>query len=185
MYEELMNRSEMMGNLEKLNEILRYNGDTLSLVLGGATNVILPEIRLRLSGDMDTLTDIRIYKKYENNFEKYKINCDMIPIALVPTGYERRVNKFKSYSNLDIYLLDPYDFIVSKIATRRKKSQQDIDDVIAMIDHLEKEHGYATFDFEYLKELALEALSHSSVNEEIVRDNFNYLAYRYFSDTRI
>ena len=98
----------------------------------------------------------------------------MYIIALIPPGTIERAWLYDTYSNLEVWLMDMYDFIVSKIATRRKKSEFDMEDVIRMIEW----YGYIDFDFELLKERALDALNSSTGNFQTVRENFNYLAHR-------
>jgi hypothetical protein len=128
----------------------------LRLEIGGSVALMLPGLLNRRTEDVDIVDEVPAEIRTQHKLiADLKVRYGLEPAHFqqhyLPSGWNSRLRYFDTYGDLRVYLVDPYDVLLSKLFSIRTK---DLDDLRAVVPQLEKETLVRR-----LKENTLSALS--------------------------
>lgn len=109
------------------------------LVIGGSIALILPGQLSRSTDDIDVVDEVPQEIREQHQLlhdlqKKYKLMLTHFQRHYLPMGWENRLHHFKSYGSMQVYLLDIYDVVLSKLFSARDKDQIDLRMLEPLID---------------------------------------------------
>lgn len=147
---------------QRLNSVLA-DGERLELILVGSAPLILKGILDRVTRDVDMYLERD--SKIREVLKGFPVDENAKNVIHICEDFdERLVDMALPLKNISLKMLGPYDIVISKMATRRKK---DLDDLV--FSGILKD-----IDFDILETLLKEKLA-SVVNERLLWYDFNFL----------
>jgi hypothetical protein len=124
-----------------LRELSGHVRKPLRLDIGGSVALMLPELLSRRTEDVDIVDEVPAeiraqYKLLADLKTRYGLKPAHFQQHYLPSGWNSRLHYFDQYGDVRIYLVDPYDVLLSKLYSIRTK---DLDDLRAVIPQLSKE----------------------------------------------
>ena len=109
--------------------------------IGGSIALMLPGLLSRRTGDVDVVDEVppeirTQHKLIADLKSRYGLEPAHFQQHYLPSGWNSRLHYFDTYGEMRIYLVDPYDVLLSKLFSIRTK---DLDDLRAVIPQLDKE----------------------------------------------
>jgi hypothetical protein len=144
-FSSLMSRVVDVTKPETIKQFLRelslHVHRPLRLEIGGSASLILQCELNRKTEDIDVVDEVPAeirsqHKLIEELAVRYGLKPTHFQQHYLPSGWQSRLHYFETYGEVRIYLVDPYDVILSKLFSSRTK---DLDDVRAVLPQLEKE----------------------------------------------
>jgi len=130
---------------ETIRQFLRELGASLTkpllVTVGGSAALILPELLVRVTDDVDVVDEVpqSIREKYDLLDElqqRFGLSVASFQSHFLPAGWAQRVHAQPTFARLQVHLVDPYDVLLSKLFSKRKK---DLDDIRVVIPALSKD----------------------------------------------
>jgi hypothetical protein len=123
--------------LEEVDGLLH---EKLRIVVGGSISVILRGMLTRQTTDVDIVNEVPVeIRKHHAELNKlaqrFGLELGHFQSHYIPAGWEDRISYWSEFRYLSVYLIDPYDFYVGKLFSRRDK---DLDDLRSLVDQLDK-----------------------------------------------
>jgi hypothetical protein len=124
-----------------LRELSVHVRKPIRLDIGGSAALILPLLLSRRTEDVDIVDEVPTEIRSQHKLlADLKSRYGLVPAHFqqhyLPSGWNSRLHYFDTYGDVRIYLVDPYDVLLSKIYSIRTK---DLDDLRAVIPLLNKE----------------------------------------------
>jgi hypothetical protein len=144
-FPSLMSRLMEPTRPEKIKQFLRelsvHIRKPTRIEVGGSVALMLPLLLSRRTEDVDIVdevpADIRSQHKV---IADLKARYDLVPAHFqqhyLPSDWKNRLHYFDTYGEMRIYLVDPYDVLLSKLFSIRTK---DLDDLRAVMPQINKE----------------------------------------------
>jgi hypothetical protein len=122
------------------SELAKHVRTPLRLEVGGSIALILPEMLVRRTEDVDVVDEVPevLREKYEvlaNLQQRYGLRLAHFQQHYLPSGWANRLHFYETFGNLHVYLVDPYDVFLSKLTSIREK---DFDDLRMLKPQLDK-----------------------------------------------
>jgi hypothetical protein len=110
------------------------------LVVGGSLALILRGLLSRRTEDADVVDEVPAALRNQHNaldelVNRFGLQLTHFQSHYLPNGWDKRIELFESFNELHVYLVDPYDVMVSKLCSKRAK---DLDDLRAMEPKIDK-----------------------------------------------
>jgi hypothetical protein len=127
--------------LEKIKHLLEKEGKSIELTLIGGLSLSFysaNDTRSTVDIDGEIFCDNETYEKLVAFLNSNAIpnnlgdNIDRWNVVPMPDGYRERVLTVKKEKNLTLKILEPTDFVFSKL---RRATVQDLDDAKAVVEH--------------------------------------------------
>lgn len=135
-------------NKEKLEELLTSLGKQVPpasrlFLLGGSALTLLGSTRPSLDIDFfgDNIQPNELHRKILEKAKELKLQVEAVPLDKfipLPDGNEERSIYIGQFSNLEIYVVDPYSIALSKVD---RGLFTDFDDIVFLINN-----GYISFE---------------------------------------
>ena len=113
--------------------LARYAHHPMRVDVGGSISLMLRDLLLRKTDDIvvdEVPADLRDqHQALEALARRFGLKLAHFQSHYLPLGWERRLQSFAVYDHLHVYLVDPYDVMVSKVCSKREK---DLDDLRAL-----------------------------------------------------
>jgi hypothetical protein len=111
------------------------------LEVGGSTSLILLANLSRQTDDIDAVDEVPAVIRAEHDLldrlaKRYGLQLTHFQSHYLPSGWKERVHSLGRFGHLDVYLVDVYDVLVSKLFSARDK---DLDDLRAMAPRVDKQ----------------------------------------------
>src|SRR5439155_6187327 len=111
------------------------------LTVGGSIALILRGLLSRRTEDVDVVNEVPAELRDQHEVlhqlsSRFGLQLAHFQSHYLPSGLERRVRSFQPFDNLEVYLVDPYDVMISKLCSKRDK---DLDDLRALKAHIDIE----------------------------------------------
>jgi hypothetical protein len=121
-------------------ELARHVRKPLRLDVGGSIALILPELLVRNTEDIDVVDEVpkELREKHDllaNLQKRYGLSLAHFQQHYLPSGWANRLHYYDSFDELHVYLVDPYDVFLSKLTSIREK---DFDDMRVVKRELDK-----------------------------------------------
>ena len=130
---------------EEIRSYLRELGGQLQrpvqVFVGGSVALILPGHLSRATDDIDVVnevpSEIRSQHQLLDQLEsRYGLHLGHVQSHYFPNGWENRVHSLAPFGRLQVFLVDEYDVLLTKLFSARDR---DLDDLRAALPLLEKE----------------------------------------------
>jgi hypothetical protein len=110
------------------------------LDIGGSTSLILLGDLSRQTDDIDAVDEVPAVLRTEHDLldrlaRRFGLRLTHFQSHYLPVGWKDRVHSLGRFGQLDVYLVDVYDVLVSKLFSAREK---DLDDLRAMAPRIDK-----------------------------------------------
>lgn len=128
---------------EDIRRMLRALGDPLDrpvcMIVGGSAALILPGLLTRATDDIDVVDEVpepirTNYPLLKELKDRYGLQIAHFQSRYLPTGWEKRLCSLEPMGKLQVYLVDGYDVVVSKLFSRREKDKNDLQMLISQLD---------------------------------------------------
>ncbi len=145
------------------------------IIVGGAALMLKYKLE-RYTDDIDSLKLEEELNKYlRENYDIFRINDRANGVILINPDYKKRLKKLQidySFNVLEIFVLNDYDLIISKIG---RGYQKDVDDIISsgVLDNI---------DIEKLEKLMIEAVNYYPVAPEKKRKDWEFFKKNYLNE---
>lgn len=111
------------------------------LDIGGSTSLILLANLSRQTDDIDAVDEVPAVIRTEHDLldrlaKRYALRLTHFQSHYLPLGWKDRVHSLGRFGHLDVFLVDPYDVLVSKLFSAREK---DLDDLRALAPRIDKQ----------------------------------------------
>lgn len=111
------------------------------LDVGGSTSLILLANLSRQTDDIDAVDEVPAVIRAEHDLldrlaKRYGLRLTHFQSHYLPTGWRERVRSLGRFGQLDVFLVDVYDVLVSKLFSARDK---DLDDLRAIAPRVDKQ----------------------------------------------
>ncbi|MBI3822011.1 MAG: hypothetical protein HY289_04940 [Planctomycetes bacterium] len=121
-------------------ELARHVRKPLRLEVGGAIALILPQMIVRYTEDIDVVDEVprelrNEHDALDNLQKRYGLHLGHFQQHYLPTGWADRLHYYDSFDDLHVYLVDHYDVFLSKLTSIREK---DFDDMRVLKPQLDK-----------------------------------------------
>lgn len=173
----LLDKEDILNIFNDINSWLDKRGVSCDIVVTGDSNLILRGLMSRKTEDIDVFNELE--SEFLKYVEKFSMNNRCISVICLQQDFTSRVELYKDYGNLKVFLFAGIDVLVSKLLSGRAK---DIDDILnsselrkliitkefdkllkdALLDNCINE-GRVLSDFEYVKEV----ISHDNLGQEV------------------
>jgi hypothetical protein len=115
-------------------ELSRLVRRPTQLTVGGSLALILRGLLSRRTEDADVVNEVPSDLRDQHDalhdlLRRFGLQLTHFQSHYLPQGWEKRIQLFQSFGDLDVYLVDAYDVMVSKLCSKRAK---DLDDLRAM-----------------------------------------------------
>lgn len=130
---------------ETIRQFLRELADgirkPLLITVGGSAALILPDLLARVTDDVDVVDEVpqelrTQYAVLDDLQQRFGLHIAPFQSHYLPSGWAQRVQSQAPFGKLQVHLVDPYDVLLSKLFSKRKK---DLDDIRVVIPLLSKE----------------------------------------------
>jgi hypothetical protein len=128
---------DVLRFLRELGELVRQRQ---RIVIGGSVSLILAAKLSRRTEDIDVVDEVPAelrnqHQPLQQLSERYALNLAHFQSHFLPQGWETRIRSLGVFGQLEAYLVDPIDVILSKMFSAREK---DRDDLRAVVDQFDK-----------------------------------------------
>jgi hypothetical protein len=130
---------------EDIRRFLRSLGErvhrTVRMEVGGSAALILPGLLVKKTDDVDVVDEVpaevrSLHPLLRELKKRYGLGITHFQPHYLPSGWEHRLHSQEPFGKLQVYLVDPYDVVLSKLFSDREK---DKDDLQAVVDRLDRE----------------------------------------------
>jgi hypothetical protein len=126
--------------LEFFRQLSRRVRKPTVLNVGGSLALILRGLLSRNTEDADVVNEVPAELRNQHDLlhqlaHDFGLQLTHFQSHYLPTRWERRTELFRSFGELDIYLVDAYDVMISKLCSKRSK---DLNDLRAMKPQMDK-----------------------------------------------
>jgi hypothetical protein len=139
-------RSRLMEKTdpEKVRELFRELGtkvrQRLRLEVGGSIALILRGYLARATADIDVVNELppairSQHALLDDLHKRYGLLLTHFQSHYLPSGWDKRLHYFDTFADLQVYLVDVYDIVLSKLFSARAK---DLDDLRMLSRQLDK-----------------------------------------------
>jgi hypothetical protein len=123
-----------------LRELSLHVARPVTLEIGGSIALILPGLLVRKTDDMDIVNEVPAEIRSQHAVvdelaQRYALELAHFQSHYLPKGWQQRLHSQEPYGSLRIYLVDPYDVVLSKLFSARTK---DLDDLRVVLPQLDK-----------------------------------------------
>jgi hypothetical protein len=127
--------------VEFFKVLSRHVQQRTQLNVGGSLALILRGLLSRNTEDADVVNEVPPHLRNQHDVlynlaARFKLQLAHFQSHYLPKGWEGRIELFRSFDLLDVYLVDRYDVMVSKLCSKRDK---DLDDLRAMKSRIDRE----------------------------------------------
>ncbi len=124
-----------------LRELSQHIRRPVRLEIGGSVALMLPGLLERKTEDVDIVDEVPAEVRTQHKLladlrSRYSLEPAHFQQHYLPSGWKDRLHYFDTFGEMRIYLVDPYDVLLSKLFSIRTK---DLDDLRAVVPQLEKE----------------------------------------------
>ena len=129
---------DALAFFEQLSEHVRK---PTRLNVGGSLALILRGLLSRQTEDADVVNEVPAELRNQHDVlnklaERYGLSLTHFQSHYLPKGWEGRLRSLNTWGELEVYLVDPYDVMVSKLCSKRDK---DLDDLRAMKPQIDRD----------------------------------------------
>lgn len=130
---------------ESITQFLRELGTHVhlptKLIIGGAIALMMPGYLTCHTQDLDAVDEVpaefqALGKVLDELMQRYHLQLTHFRAHYLPTGWERRIHSLPAFGSLQVYLVDVYDVLLSKLFSARPK---DLDDLRLVAPQLDKD----------------------------------------------
>jgi hypothetical protein len=116
-------------------QFLRELGEAIkaptTIVVSGASSLILQELLARKTEDIDVVDELPVQIRSEHDLmnelaKRYRLRLAHFPSHYLPAGWELRVRRLGTYGQLDVQLVDSCDIFLSNLFSYREKDRDDL-----------------------------------------------------------
>src|SRR5262245_59910520 len=109
--------------------------------VGGSIALILPGLLSRRTEDVDIVDEVPAELRSQHRLlaelrKRYGLGLTHFQSHYLPTGWEQRLHSQAPFGRLEVFLVEPYDVLLSKLFSHRDK---DLDDLRAVAPQLDRE----------------------------------------------
>ncbi|HEY1683450.1 MAG TPA: DUF6036 family nucleotidyltransferase [Tepidisphaeraceae bacterium] len=131
---------------ETVKQLLRELGLLVEkptrLVIGGAIALILIDAISRHTEDINVVDEVpeEIRSRHallENLSRRYGLHLTHFQSHYLPSGWDRRIQFFGNFGQLQVYLIDPSDIFLGKLFSKREKDRDDLRSMLPAFDKTE------------------------------------------------
>jgi hypothetical protein len=128
---------------ETILQFFRALGDSAKhparLNIGGSTSLILARLIGRHTEDIDVVDEVPIelrtdYELLQRLTDRFGLVLAHFQSHYLPNGWRDRMQSLGTFGKVDVFLVDPYDVLATKVVSAREKDQDDLRAVAAVID---------------------------------------------------
>jgi hypothetical protein len=110
------------------------------LNIGGAIALILPEVLVRATQDIDIVDEVPAELREQHALldtlnRRYRLALTHFQSHYLPSGWRERRHFYGSFGPLSVYLVDEYDIFLGKLFSRREK---DLDDLRLLLPGMDR-----------------------------------------------
>lgn len=125
---EPLSHDEILGFLRDLSRDVR---EPTSIVVGGSVALILRDLIVRSTEDIDVVNDIpksirEMHAELDRLKERHRIYLGHFASHYLPEGWDRRTSSLGRFGELDVRLVDPFDVMIAKLFSLRTKDFDDL-----------------------------------------------------------
>ena len=122
-----------------LTELSQHVHRPIRIYIGGSIALILPGLLSRKTEDIDVVDElppeVRSQQTLLNNLAKrYRLELTHFQSHYLPAGWMHRVHSQAPFGPIQVYLVDYYDVLLSKLFSARDKDRDDLRAVLPQID---------------------------------------------------
>jgi hypothetical protein len=131
----LMERVMDKSNPEDIRAYFRKLGtqvhQPIRLVVRGSIALILPELLVRATEEVDVVDEIpaeirNMHKELKELRDRFGFRLAHFQSHYLPEGWAKRVHSVGSFGKIQLFLVDPYDVALSKLFSGRTKDRDDL-----------------------------------------------------------
>jgi hypothetical protein len=109
------------------------------LQVGGSAALILPGCLRRATDDIDLVDEVppeirSLHTVLQELRKRYGFHLAHFQSHYLPEGWELRLHSLEPFGNLQVYLVDAHDVILSKLFSARTKDRDDLQMLVAQLD---------------------------------------------------
>jgi hypothetical protein len=136
----LMEKTDPKVVEQYFRELSRKVRKPLRLLVGGSIALIVPELLVRHTEDIDIVDEVpREFRDQPEFIEDLKTRYGLLLTHFqqhyLPSGWSSRLKYHDSFGDLQVYFVDPMDIFLGKLTSIRTK---DLDDLRVLVPQLDK-----------------------------------------------
>lgn len=124
-------------------QFLRALGDAAQqparLYIGGSTSLILADLIARHTEDIDVVDEVPAELRTDHELlqrltSRFGLLLAHFQSHYLPDGWESRARSLGRFGRIDVFLVEAYDVLVTKVTSAREKDQDDLRAAASAID---------------------------------------------------
>jgi hypothetical protein len=128
--------------IEFFRVLSRHVRQPTRLNVGGSIALMLRGLLSRQTEDVDIVNEVPAELRNQHDIlhqlvDRFGLQLAHFQSHYLPGGWEHRLRSFEVFNDLEVFLVDPYDVMTSKLCSKRAK---DLDDLRAMKAHIDREN---------------------------------------------
>ena len=137
--ERIMSKTDPEDIRRFLRDLSMQVHRPVRLLVGGSAALILPGQLSRVTDDIDVVDEIpaevrSLHQLHQELKKRYGLHLAHFQSHYLPSAWERRLHSVAPFGNIQVYLVDPYDVVVSKLFSERPKDRDDLQMVVSQMD---------------------------------------------------